>query len=173
MATTENNITLELAHLDAILSSFNEPDLCHRTVRRVCELGWLQASSVFESAVAELAGIEVISTHGQDFCNGDDAKLSSVRTSTYGKSYSAPICNIHTKVGNLVAQVYERKQNKMYYFYIPHSAFQHIPRTSNIEIPFELDGTPRRQNRCRVNWWDFEVPSLQHLSQRVNGENRA
>jgi hypothetical protein len=51
--------------------------------------------------------------------------------------------------------VYERKQDKFYYFLIPYSAYSHIPKTSNIEIPFNLDGSPKRENKCQVNWWEF------------------
>jgi hypothetical protein len=58
--------------------------------------------------------------------------------------------------------VYEREQDKFYYFRIPHRAYSHISSSSNIEIPFELDGTPRKvpMRPVKVNWWLYEVDSL-------------
>jgi len=62
---------------------------------------------------------------------------------------------------------FERKYNKFYYFFIPYSSYAHIPKTSNIEIPFELDGTPRRKNKCKINWWSHEVKSFEEICQPI------
>jgi hypothetical protein len=66
----------------------------------------------------------------------------------------------------LRVQVYERKQNQFFYFAIPRRAYKNIPKTSNIEIPFELDGTPRRTPRRKVyvNWWRYEEDSWKDMA---------
>lgn len=123
----------------------------------------LQLGQLHEKAISVQCRLLRESTDGKDFNNGDDAKLVSVRTSSYGTSYNAPVNGIYVKRGNLLVSVYERKQNNWFFFKIPYSAYGHISKTSNIEIPFELDGTPRRGNRCSINWWDFEVKSMKEF----------
>jgi len=59
--------------------------------------------------------------------------------------------------------VYERKQDKFYYFLIPYSAYSHIPKTSNIEIPFNLDGSPKKINKCNINWWDYSKETFSEI----------
>lgn len=167
MATTENNIELELAHLDAIIPHLDSAGHDFDYLRKLTSMGWLQASSIFETVIANMCNMDVTSTAGRDFSNGDDAKLSTVRTSSYGRAYSGPVHRVHTKTGDLIVQMYERIQKKMYYFYIPNHEFQHIPASSNIDIPFELDGTPRRVNRCFVNWWDYEVGGIEQLAAAI------
>lgn len=158
MATKLENLALEIAHLDHFKHHLPGYSLCcNTTLHWLVNLGGVQVSTLFEQAIANLGGFEVVSTDAADISDGSDAKLSSVRTSSNGRSYSAPVTNTKNKTGLLRVQVFERKQHKFYYFVIPHSAYRDVPATSNIEIPFELDGTPRRKNRCAVNWWAYEV----------------
>ena len=129
----------------------------------------LQLGQLHEQAISKQAKGKMLreSTVGKDFYNGDDAKLISVRTSGYGQVYSAPIAGIHAKTGNLLASCYERKQKKWYFFKIPYHAYKNIPKTSNIDIPFEMNGDPRRIPR-RSNaycWWDHEVKTFKDLFQ--------
>lgn len=114
---------------------------------------------LFEKAIEKQLGLVRDSSAGKDFSNGEDAKCVAARTNGYGKNYSAPITNIHSKKGYLLVSVYERKNDKWYFFRIPHRAYKHISKSSNIEIPFELDGTPRRYN----HWWKHEVTSFKDL----------
>jgi hypothetical protein len=117
------------------------------------------AGKLLEAAISESKGLERHDTEGRDFVDGSDAKTASVRLMSRGRSYSAPIRDIYNKRGLLRAVVYERILDIFYYFLIPHDAYKHVPKTSNIEIPFELDGTPRKLpgNNTIINWWDFEV----------------
>jgi len=165
MATKMENLALELAHWHNFYQQLpGRTKWDPATVAELLKLGIIEVSTAYEHALAELGGCEVISEDWADLSNGDDAKLSSVRTSSNGKNYSAPITNISGKTGALRVQVYERKQDQFYYFIIPNWAFQHIPKSSNIEIPFELDGTPRRRNLCAVNWWQFEADSFESMA---------
>ena len=166
MATKLENLPLEIAHFENFVKYVPQyKSLCSKTIKSLLEFGHLQVSTVFEEALAAVNGTVVISTNAADLSDGSDAKLSSVRTSGYGKNYGAPVTSIYNKTGALRVQVYERKQNKFYYFVIPRSAYSHIGKTSNIEIPFQLDGTPRRINRAKYeNWWDYEVASFNELS---------
>lgn len=119
--------------------------------------GVISLDGLMEHAVATRSGMTRIDATGYDLCDGSDCKLASVRTHNYGNSYGAPIRDIHQKQGGLRVAVYERILDKMYLFLIPPGEYSHIPRSSNIEIPFELSGHPRMYNNCTVNWWKFLV----------------
>ena len=57
--------------------------------------------------------------------------------------------------------VFERQLTKFYFFLIPREAYAHISKSSNIDIPFNLDGTPHRNSKVHnINWWEFEVPDF-------------
>ena len=161
MATKLENLELEVAHFNNISKYLPKSrNCCKKTMQYLLQLGLIQVSTAFEQALAHRLGTTVVSQDTHDLSNGADAKLSSARTCSSGRVYAAPVTNIAGKTGNLLVQVYERKQNKFYYFDIPRRKYKHITATSNIEIPFEMDGTPRRKNRAVVNWWKCEVPTL-------------
>jgi hypothetical protein len=143
---------------------YSKIPLITKFVRKLVEDKVIESGILFEKALSVQLGLVRESTAGRDFTNGDDAKLVVVRTCTYGKQYSAPVTNIHTKRNNLLVGVYERKQGNWFFFKIPYSAYKNIPKTSNIEIVFELDGTPRRVNRQVTNFWDYEVSSFKDLA---------
>ena len=127
------------------------------------------SGKLLEAAISKRKGLERHDTKGMDFIDGSDAKASSVRWTSNGSNYAAPIKDIANKRGLLRCMVYERLKDKFYYFLIPYSAYQHIPVTSNIEIGFNLDGSPKRgptQNTI-VNWWDFNVPDFEGILQDV------
>lgn len=170
MATKDENLELELAHYQNFKTYITWPDqLCQWTLEYLLNAGVAEVSTLFEHAISHHSGIAIISEDGRDFADWSDAKLSSVRTMSYGTSYSAPITNVFTKKGTLRVQVYERKQEKYYYFKIPNEAYAPIPKTSNIEIPFELDGTPRRirKNMKYANMWDFEVTTFDEMASKL------
>jgi hypothetical protein len=125
----------------------------------------IQFGQLWEKAIEAQLKIVRESSEGKDFKNGDDAKLVSVRTHARGKSYGANIPGVHNKIGKLLVAVYEKKQRQWFFFKIPNTAFAYIASSSNIEIPFELDGTPRRipKRRDATNWWKYEVASFQKL----------
>ncbi len=124
----------------------------------------LSTGSLLEAAISKAKGLTRHATIGRDFVDGSDAKSASVRWSSNNTSYSAQVCNIFNKKGLLRCVVYERLQDKFYYFLIPHRAYESIPKTSNIEIPFNLNGDPKRDAKCRlINWWVFEVSDFQGI----------
>ena len=172
MATKIANLELELAHFDHFKQHVpGFKNMCSDTVLALMDLGGLQVSTLFEQALARVGGHEVVSLdRGDLYRDGaySDAKLSSVRTSSYGASYSAPVTNIFNKTGTLRVQVYERKRGKFFYFAIPRRVYRDIPRSSNIDIPFDLDGTPRRKPRrvVQVNWWRYEVSTWEEMARK-------
>lgn len=172
MATTLANLDLEIAHFDNFKRHIpGYSKLCEDTVESLLQLGILQVSTAFEQALAKVGKHKVVSLDKGDLVRDgkfSDAKLSSVRTYSCGKSYGAPVTNVFNKTGSLRVQVYERKQDKFYYFVIPRRAYIDIPKTSNIEIPFALDGTPRRTpyRPVYVNWWNYEVDSFKELANK-------
>jgi hypothetical protein len=168
MATKKENIDIETMHLKHCMLHVTGWDDCHEpTVDFLTRSGFIQVSTVYEHALASIGNHTVLSEDTHDLNDGSDAKLSTVRTSSYGTAYSAPVGNINNKIGALRVQVYERKQNKFYYFVIPHSAHSQVSKSSNIEIPFELDGSPRRTPKGPTklpNWWEFEVLNFYELA---------
>ena len=170
MATKLENLDLETAHFHHVKEYFPAWTKCDQeTIDILLEYGVLQVSTFYEHAVAHKGGYTVVSEDTHDFDDYGDGKLCCVRTSSNGTKYSAPIKNINGKIGTLRVQVYERKQNKFYYFAIPKYAYEHIPKTSNIEIPFELDGTPRKFSSRPViqNWWQFEEPTFEAMCKKT------
>ena len=171
MATKIEHLGLQIAHFNNFRKHIPGMDhYDHTTVEGLLRSGLMEVSTCFELALANLGGHDLVSRDEGDLMRDgvlSDAKLSTVRTSSRGRCYSAPVTSIYNKQGALRVQVYERKQNKFYYFVIPQQAFAHIPRTSNIEIPFYLNGDPCREPRnsnVRVNWWEFEVASWNELA---------
>lgn len=165
MATKVQHNELEKNHFKALKPYLqtNTP-WCERTLEELLDRGFIQVSTIAEHAVAAVQGCRVVGEDAYDLEYGGDVKLSTVRTSSYGQAYSAPVTNIYGKTGWLYVQVYERKQDRFYWFAIPREAYSHIPKTSNIEIPFEMDGTPKRVNRCSVNWWDYELSTFEEMA---------
>lgn len=125
----------------------------------------LPAGTLLEKAISVQKRLTRHSTIGRDFVDGSDAKSASCRWYSNLRSYGAPIHDIYNKKGLLRCVVYERLADKFYFFLIPHAAYANIPKTSNIEIPFNLDGTPRRnaKNIRNIDWWQFEVPSFSDI----------
>lgn len=170
MATKIENLNLELAHFNHFKEFLPTVHTwCNHTLENLLNMGIIQVSTAFEQALAHVGSHEIVGHDcGDLYRNGvySDAKLCTVRSTSYGKSYAAGVTKIHNKLGGLRVQAYERIQNQFYYFVIPRCAYEPIPKTSNIEIPFELDGTPRRVPRgpTRVNWWQYEVHSWQELA---------
>lgn len=172
MATKIENLDLELAHFNHFKHRIPGFDrVCDQTVQTLAQLGGLQVSTLFEQALAAVGGHTVVSLDKGDLYRAgrySDAKLSTVRTSGYGKQYSASVSSIFNKTGTLRVQVYERKQNKFFYFAIPRRAYIDVPKSSNIEIPFEMDGTPRRvpTRKVYVNWWRYEVKTWEEMASK-------
>ena len=118
----------------------------------------ISVGSLLEVAISKKKNLQRHDTKGRDFVDGSDAKCASARWHRKGQGYGAPITNIFNKEGLLRCQVYERQLNKFYFFLIPREAYAHISKSSNIDIPFNLDGTPFRNSKVHnINWWDFEV----------------
>ena len=175
MATKLENLNLDIAHYDhlepyvikLLQKRFGKFKQCKKTKNAYLLTGFIQVSTVFEAVMADLTSSIVSSLDSNDLSNGADCKTITARTSSSGTRYSAPVSDIYHKSGTLYVICYERKNDKFYYFAIPRHAYSEIPKTSNIEIPFELDGTPRRTPRGPrkyANWWDYECTSLEDMA---------
>lgn len=129
------------------------------------KLGNVGQDILLEKAIEKEGNLIRFNTVGMDFVDGSDAKTSSVRLSCAGKSYSAPISKIHKKRGLLRCMVFERHTEKFYYFLIPYSAYKDVPEKSNIDIYFNLDGTPRQDVKPNkyIDFWAYVVPSFGHI----------
>lgn len=158
MATKASSADLEIAHFNNIRDHLPDSEnWCWETVESLLNMGLIQVSTAVEHAVAHKGGTTVVSEDKHDLANGDEVKAATVRLRGKGKLYDAHISNTKGKTGNLRIQVYERKTGKFYYFVIPHS--QHS-KVTYLEIPFYLNGTPKRSN----HWWDWEVSSFEIMA---------
>ena len=166
MATKLENLPLQIAHFNRIQRYLGTEFLCQRTIKWLLREGMIEVSTAFEKAIERVGQIRLVSKDAYDFADYSDAKLSSVRTCSYGTVYSAPVNSFHGKIGLLRVQVYERKKDQFYYFVIPNAAYSQISPKSTIELRFELDGTPMRQprRRRRINFWDYEVQSFEEMA---------
>jgi hypothetical protein len=165
MATKFEHLAIEIAHYRNFAHLIPQlAGLCPSTVETLLSMGLFQVSTAFEHAVASVAGCAVVSCDGADLSDGSDAKIATA--SQTGRRYVARVSGIHNKAGALRVQVYERIQQRFYYFVIPHSAYCAIPVTSGVLIPFERDGTPRRRPGRPVahNWWNYEVDTFQEMA---------
>lgn len=170
MATKLSALPLELKHfynIEPYLKNMLSIDPCDVTTEAYLSRGYFQVSTVYEDVMAYLAGCTVVSEDTHDLSNGADCKITTARK--HGHSYSAPIKDIKNKKGTLYAMCLEPIQHKFYYFAIPKSSYCNIPAKSNIEIPFFMDGTPRRvpsRKLTYANWWDYECDSLADMANR-------
>lgn len=119
--------------------------------------GEIQIETMLENAIERVGGPEKKSAFGMDFVDGSDAKKSCVRTRAHGKNYDGSVTGVANKVGSLRVMMYERKQNRFYFFVIPNEAYCGM---KYVEIPFTLDGEPKRKNR----FWNYEVQSFEEMA---------
>ena len=78
-----------------------------------------------------------------------------------GKTLTAYLSK-ERKTAHMLGVVTEQVTGKQYYFSIPYSAYSKAD-ANTLAIPFELDGTPRRNPKAArylPNWWDYEVNSF-------------
>ena len=166
MATLSQHIDLEKKHFEKFKIWIPGIDnLCSKTLDQLLDNGIIQISTAFEHAIANAGKLQVESIHGADFSDGSDAKLSTARYCWNGKRYSAPV-KMKNKTGWLRIQVYERNYDNFYYFKIPFESYKEVKPTSNIEIPFEIDGTPKRQKHPQAiyHWWRYEVKDFLEMA---------
>jgi hypothetical protein len=166
MATTYNNIAIEMKHFNQIRQNIPRiNEMNQDTLNILIEMGALQVSTLLELAIANVGDLDVISANEHDLSDGSEVKMATVRIHNYGKSYRANISNTKNKSGLIRAQVLEPITDRFYYFAIPHNAHSMVTGASNIEIPFHLDGRPRKDYKPRSlpNWWSYEVSSFEDV----------
>lgn len=163
MATLDAHLDLEISHFKNFSKHIPKfKSWCPKTISEMLSMGIIQVSTAFEHALAKVGGYSVVSEAGRDGSDGSDAKLSSVRLRAQNTAYSAWVSNTAGKTGKLRVQVYERKQNKFYYFVIPHKVYSTV---KYLEIPFDLEGNPTRVTRNGKNkWWACEVNTFELLA---------
>lgn len=149
-----------------------QSSLHKRTIKHQLHTGQLNIPGLLETAISQVGHLTRVNANGMDFTDGSDAKKTTVRWHSNGKSFAAPVSRVHNKIGVLRVMCYNRQLDKFHYFLIPRSAYAHIDSTSNIEIPFMRDGTPQKSPgrlncspyKSAQSWWDYEVDSFAELS---------
>jgi hypothetical protein len=130
--------------------------------------GWIFPGKIVEDQLIEKSGgllkANPNKKRTEDFDDYSDAKFLSVGDWTY--MYRADLTweALKNKKGALRIVVYERKQNRLYYFYIPRRAYKHMRA---IKIPFDIEtGDPKNSNK----WWAYEIDSFKKLA-RIKKED--
>ncbi len=123
----------------------------------IMKTGEIQIETLIENALEAVGGPKKNSTFGMDFEDGSDAKKSCVGICSMGRLYAGHVTRIITKVGSLRVMMYERIQDKFYYFFIPKESYYGYKL---IEIPFTFSGEPKRKNK----WWKYEVSSFEEMA---------
>lgn len=168
-----------IRHLLPKIKGYDKQDAS--TIEWAIELGLMQASTVAEHAVASVGGHQVVSEDSHDISNGCDVKLATVREYSDFSRYGAGVRNFQNKTGDLLVIVYERHQERFYYFRIPHSAYSNL---KEVCIPFLSDGSPHRDvpvtyhNRTgKQKWWKYEKATFEEMViadlTHVAGKNHA
>ena len=118
-----------------------------------------------EQAISKATGIEQCpkNTPGIDLVNGLQIKhaLTNYETQAYQGRLKGHISKRnHTET--IMAVVTETVTDCQYYFEFPYESYRHH-KGNSFAIPFDLDGTPRRDNP----WWRYEIPSWELFQQRI------
>jgi len=159
-----NQVAYLISYLSEIFSPYEVESLKKFTSR-----GLVDTSTLFEYIYSKIHDLEMVKAPTHDLiCRKTgrkiEAKLRTPRFNSYGKSYGVNIeprskAGSHRKEGDIVSLVLEPMTRENYFFYIPEKEHQKVALTSNIEIPFNIDGTPRRiplKMKRLPNWWEFE-----------------
>ena len=134
--------------------------------------GWIFPGKIVEDQLIEKSGgllnTNTNTNRTEDFDDYSDAKYLSVAhqdLNNNSKRYSARLTReaLKNKKGALRLVAFERKQNRLYYFYIPRRFWK---QWKNIEIPFHANGDPKDTNK----WWSYEVDSFKELA-RIKKED--
>tara|TARA_Y100001951_G_C11179491_1_gene205074 strand:+ start:111 stop:647 length:537 start_codon:yes stop_codon:yes gene_type:complete len=140
-------------------------------------LYWVKKGAIFpgfmveQGLIAKSGGLLKPNTNpnrSEDFDDYSDAKYLSVAYQDWynnPKRYSARLVweGLKNKKGAIRLVAYERKQNRLYYFYFPRRFWK---QWKNVEIPFEVNGDPKDYNKI----WAYEVDSFKELA-RIKKED--
>lgn len=171
MATKASCLQLEINHFNQFRQHIPRIDEMDQfTVDLLLNMGLIQVSTAAEMACANVADLDVVSVNEYDLSDGSDKKLATARYHSNRTIYGAPVTKTKNKTGALRVQVYEPMTKKFYYFFIPRIAHLQISGKSNIEIPFNMDGTPKRNYSPRLlpNWWNYEVKDFIEMCKKTN-----
>jgi len=140
--------------------------------------GWIFPGKIVEDGLIDKSGGNlkplINAIRSEDYNDYSDAKYLSVCDDGNGHGYRASLgrSSLKNKKGALRIVVFERKQNKLYYFYIPRRAWK---KYKAIKITFDLKtGDPKDRGWVRKGeshtWWNYEVDSFKELA-RIKKED--
>ena len=134
------------------IKKYNNEELEEKEIEM---LKYLNYGDLLEIAIGVTSkNIKIALGVGEDFDNGWDAKMYSVRVHNSGRSYGASI-NAYNKE-KLVACLFEPIQEKFYFF-----AIKNCKDMKYVNIPFDQNGDPKRVSKGVPNeWWFYEKESL-------------
>lgn len=146
------------------------------------ELPILNYEDLFELAVACVnKSISITLGSNKDYNDSSDAKfaISQFRNNNINKGIwtnSIAIKGSYEKEGPLRICAYNQLADKFHFFFIPHSAFQHISKNGVIEIIIEQEsgcfhepafcGVPKKHRK----WWKYEEATFEDMCNKVAAE---
>jgi hypothetical protein len=165
MATLDSRIGDDVKFwnkLFPIVHSDATPEIAEWNYNNMLLTGEIQIETMLENCITKLGGPQKTSMHYMDFDDESDAKKVCARYRSKGKGYDGQITGVIKKIGSLRVMLYERITAEFYYFVIPVSAYKGL---KHIEIPFHLNGEPKRITRNGIQkWWKYEVSSIEEMA---------
>lgn len=135
----------------------------------------LNYEDLFELAIACVnKSITITLGASKDYNDNSDAKFAVSQFRNNDKARGAWMNSIaikgtYEKTGPLRVCAYNKLADKFHFFFIPHSAFQHISKNGVIEIILErvsgcydepeFTGIPSRH----MKWWEYEVDTFEEM----------
>ena len=172
MATTDNAIKFDIALVDHLINSLGYSDEGQRWLKQFAADGLIQRDRLAEVAIAKVGSLNIVSIHGQDFCDGSDAKTA---TSVWRKTHNArgrwmhsfKISHTATKTGTLRIVAYNQHHNEYYYFAIPYHEYCHL-RVLEIIIEsysgYHNEEPELRGPQRHLKWWKYECKTFDEMA---------
>ena len=172
MSTTDNSIPYDIKFIKKLSPYLGLSRTEIKHLNNFVSKGIIQRDRVVEMAIANVGGHDVVSIHGQDFCDGSDAKsvVSVARNNDISRGTwmnTFPVRRISSKTGSLRIVAYNKILDDFHYFFIPHDAYKHL--TDVLEICIEQytvrDGEPTFTGIPDLNrkWWDYECKTFEEM----------
>ena len=134
------------------------------------DLNLINIGELFELAVSKHSGIAMCprNTPNIDLVTNYQLKNSQTYPEHLLKDKMYAYISVEKTTAPILAAVYERLTNKIYFFHFPPESYTYI-QANTIKIPFTNHGTPVYvpTGRAKINWWLYKLNSFDELCEIV------